>query len=509
MSAGKVFLVGAGPGDPGLITVKGLKCVETADVIVCDRLVDRRIVARAHDQAEVLDVGKAPGGTHNRQEEINTLLVSKAREGKRVVRLKGGDPFVFGRGGEEAEFLAANGVPFEVVPGVTSAVAAPAYAGIPLTHREVGSHFTVVTGSESPDKPESGIAWEKLAQAGGTLVVLMGWESLPGIVDSLTRHGRAPETPAALVRWGTEPYQQTVVGTLSDIVSKGKDAGLEPPVVAVIGEAVSLRERLRWFDKRPLFGKRVLVTRSRTQAGQLSELLSSMGAHAIELPTIEIQPLEDYSELDSSIRQLGDYEWVVFTSANAVDIVFKRLQALGLDSRAFHGAKVAAIGPATAASVEERGIVADFVPDRFVSESVVEGMAGKNIKGAKILIPRAQEGRDVLSEGLARAGAMVHEIEAYRTVTPEDSKSRVAEILSTGVDAVTFTSSSTVTNLAGLLDGNLDGLSEATIACIGPITTATARALGLKVAIVAEEYTTAGLVDALEAYFQQEGLRDE
>ena len=503
MRRGKVFLVGAGPGDPGLITVRGLQCIESADVVVYDRLVDRRLLSHASPSAELVDAGKVSGEGGPRQTEINALLVDRAKAGKGVVRLKGGDPFVFGRGGEEAEALDAEGISFEVVPGVTSAIAAPAYAGIPLTHRRFASSFTVVTGSESPDKDASSVDWAKLAQASDTLVVLMGWENLSNIVETLLGKGRPRQTPVALVRWGTQPYQHTVVGTLSDIVGKAADAGLAPPVVAVIGDVVDLRNRLRWFDDRPLFSKRVLVTRTRTQAGALSELLSQRGAQPLEVPTIEIQPLDDYGPLDDALRRLRGYDWMVFTSVNAVQVVFDRLHALGMDARAFHATKVAAIGSATAAALEERGIVADFVPDTFVSEAVVAGLQKLGLDGLRVLLPRADIAPETISQGLAALGTTVEEVTAYRTVTPRDSAPHLEEALACGIDVATFTSSSTVQNLARLLDGNLHRLSGATIACIGPITAATARELGLKVDIVASEHTIAGLVDALEAFFNQ------
>ncbi len=507
MRAGTVYLVGAGPGDPGLITVRGLELVESADVVVFDRLVDRRLLERARPGAELVDVGKVPGQRRNRQEDINALLVARAREGKQVVRLKGGDPFVFGRGGEEAEALLAEGIPFEVVPGVTSAVAAPAYAGIPVTHRKLGSFFTVVTGSEAPDKDASAVPWDRLAQLGGTLVVLMGWEGLASIVDALLRHGRAPETPVALVRWGTEPYQRTVSGTLADIVEKAQQADLSPPVVAVVGEVASLRQKLRWFDNRPLFGKRVLVTRSRAQASALSGLLARRGALPLELPAIEVQPLQDCAGLDAALRGLGQggYQWVVFTSANAVQAVFQRLDALGLDARAFGAARVAAIGPATAASLRQRGIRADLTPEDFVSEAVAAALEARAVSGQRVLLPRADIAPEELARRLEALGALVHEVPAYRTVVPEESRGRAKEVCAQGIDIATFTSSSTVRNLADLLAGDLSPLSGATVACIGPVTAATARELGLKVDIVAREHTVPGLVEALESYFAQEG----
>jgi uroporphyrinogen III methyltransferase/synthase len=501
---GTVYLVGAGPGDPGLITLKGLRRLEEADVVVYDRLVDERLLARAPKGAEMIDVGKVPGERRNPQADTNRLLVERAGEGKQVVRLKGGDPFIFGRGGEEAEALAEAGIPFEVVPGVTSAIAAPAYAGIPLTHRGFASSFTIVTGSESPDKGDSAIAWDVLAQAEGTLVVLMGWDSLDSIAATLINEGRPAQTPVALIQWGSEPYQRTVTGTLSDIVEKAGAAGLAPPVVAVIGEVVKLRERLRWFDNRPLFGKRVLVTRTRTQAGALSDLLSDKGAHPLEVPTIQIQELEDHTKLDAALGALQTYDWVVFTSANAARAVFDRLGELGRDARAFHSARVAAIGPETAAALRARGIDPDFVPEEFVSESMVDGLKRRGIAGARVLLPGADIRRDTIPRGLAALGATAHEVTAYRTVVPVDSGARISEVLLEGVDAVTFTSSSTVKNLDTLLHGDLSRLGEARIACIGPVTAAAAREKGLSVDIVAREYTVAGLVEALNAYFTEE-----
>jgi uroporphyrinogen III methyltransferase/synthase len=507
---GTVYLVGAGPGDPGLMTVKGMRFLESADVVVHDRLLDERLLSRAPRGAEVIDVGKAPGERLNPQSKINALLVARAREGKRVVRLKGGDPFVFGRGGEEALALAEAGVRFEVVPGVTSAIAAPAYAGIPPTHRDFASSITIVTGTEGPDKADSAVAWDKLAQVGGTLVVLMAWESLESIAAALIRGGRPAETPVAVVQWATEPYQRTVVGTLSDIAEKARRAGLAPPTVAVIGEVVKLRDSLRWFDNRPLFGKRVLVTRSRYQAGALSELLYREGAHPLELPTIEVQPLQDYTALDEALRSLSGYDWVVFTSTNTVQVVFDRLAEMGRDARALQSVRVAAIGQSTAASLKEHGVLfPDLVPEEFISESVVDGLKKMGVSGGKVLLPRAEMGRETLREGLEAAGSDVHEITAYRTVMPEDAPARIDRVLADGIDVATFTSSSTVRNLSTLLKGNLNRLGEATIACIGPITAAAARDAGLRVDIVAGEYTLAGLVDGLKAYFSTEDFSDE
>ena len=503
MSEGIVWLIGAGPGDPELISVKGLRLIGTADVIVYDRLVDQRLLSHARPDAVLTDVGKIPGKRINRQEDINGLLVELGKQGKRVVRLKGGDPFVFGRGGEEAEALAEAGVPFEIVPGITSAVAAPAYAGIPLTHRRLASSFTVVTGSEDPSKPDTSVDWEVLAKSSDTLAILMGQSNLRSIADALVHWGRDPQTPVALVQWGTEPYQRTLVGTLTGIADSAAAAGIGAPAVTIVGEVVGLRNTIRWFDSRPLFGKRVLVTRTRTQASALSEMLTQRGAQPVELPTIEIQPLNDYTELDRALKSARDYHWAVFSSANAVDIVFDRIGALGLDARALHGVQIAAIGPATRRRLGERGVVADFIPSSFVAESVVTELADQGLDGKRALLPQAELARDVLRQGLADLGAAVDAITVYRTVTPPNTAEQLRGILTEGIDVATFSSSSTVTNLVNLLDGNTNMLKDATIACIGPVTADRAVELGIKVDIVASQHTIAGLIEAVEAHFKE------
>ena len=501
MRPGTVYLVGAGPGDPELLTLRARRLLESADVVLYDRLVDRRILAHVPEGSRIVYVGKAAGEDGISQDEVNDRLISEAAEGRLVVRLKGGDPFLFGRGAEEAEALESAGVPFEVVPGVTSGIAAPAYAGIPLTHRRLASSVTFVTGNEDPRKEDSTVAWDRIAQGGGTVVVLMGFDNLAGIVETLVRHGRDAETPAALIRWGTEPYQQTVVGTLSNIVDRAREARLEPPVVTVIGDVVPLRERLAWFEARPLWGKRVLVTRTRAQAGVLSELLAESGALPIELPTIQVLPPEDWSPLDSALRSLDTYNWTVFTSVNGVEAAFDRLAALGLDTRAFGRGRVAAIGPATAESLQSRGISADLVPETFLSEALASALIREGIEGARVLLPRADIAGEVVSQRLARAGATVEEVTAYRTVASEDSRRRLPEILADGVDIAAFTSSSTATNLADLLDGDVGRLSGVTVACIGPSTATAVRNLGLEAGIVAIEHTVPGLVRAIEDHF--------
>ncbi len=518
---GKVYLIGAGPGDPGLITVKGREALERADVVVYDRLAHPSLLDYAPPSAERVFAGKARGRQELMQDSINALLVERARAGLRVARLKGGDPFVFGRGGEEALALARCGIPFEVVPGVSSAIAAPAYAGIPVTHRGIAAGFTVVSGSEDPAKPESpdggsGVRWDELARSltsqGGTLMTLMGWASIENILGALQRAGLPPDTPVALVQWGTWSRQKTVTGTLTDAADKGRAAGLSAPVVAVIGQVVSLREELAWFDNRPLFGKRVLVTRSRTQASRMCELLEDAGAIPVELPAIAIAPPEDFAPLDDAASRLSSFGWVIFASANAVDAVFARLESSSVsrpprDARAFGAARVGAIGPATAAALERRGIRPDFTPSRSVSAAALEELATCDWRGVSILLPAADIGRDELADGLSRLGAKVERVTAYRTISFPDAPQRAKDAFAKGIDIVTFTSSSTVRNLLSLLDGNsgLDGgreaLSGSLIACIGPVTAATARELGLRVDIEAGEHTVDGLAAALVNYF--------
>ena len=498
---GLVSIVGAGPGDPDLITVGALERLKAADVVLYDRLVDSRLLDWARPGAELIDVGKSPGGRGRKQADINSLLIDRARNGKSVVRLKGGDPFVFGRGGEEADALRAGGIPFEVLSGVSSAIAAPAYAGIPVTHRGLASSLTIVTGSEAPGKPDSEVDWEALAAGKGTLVVMMGWQNIDAIVGALLRHGRPPETPVALVSQGTTPDQNAVVGTLGDIVDRTASEDIGPPVVAVIGDVVTMRDRLAWFDNRPLFGRRVLVTRTREQAGELSRLLSRRGAVPIEIPTIEVRLLDDYALLDLALGSLERYHWVVFASANAVDAVFGRLATMGLDSRAYGGVRVAAVGQATGAKLRSHGIEPDLVPSGYSARDLVDGFAGRDMKNARVLLPRADIAPDTLTRGLAALGAAVDEVTAYRTATPASAWAEAAEVLESGIDVATFTSSSTVTNLVGLLDGGADVLSGVRIACIGPATAETAGRMGLDVDIVAREHTVPGLVEALEEYF--------
>jgi uroporphyrinogen III methyltransferase/synthase len=389
-----------------------------------------------------------------------------------------------------------------VVPGVTSAIAVPAYAGIPLTHRQVASSFVVVSGAEDPGKEETFVDWDHLASTRGTLVVLMGWEALPGIVGVLLAKGRSPETPVALIRWGTEPYQQTVTGTLATILEQGRDAGLAPPVIAVIGEVVSLRDHLRWFDNRPLFGKRVLVTRSRAQASALSRLLEQEGALPVELPTIEALPPESFTALDGALEQLAAYDWVVFTSVNGVEFFFQRLHHLGKDPKALWPTRLAAIGPATARALDARGVQSDLLPGEYLSAKILEAFQDLDLVGKRILLPRPDLAGRELPQGLRERGAWVDDIAVYRTLTPQDSRQALGSLLGgPPPDIATFTSSSTVRNLVALLDGDLRLLEGACIACIGPVTADTALELGLRVDVEAQEHTIPGLVAALKKHF--------
>jgi uroporphyrinogen III methyltransferase/synthase len=496
-SGGIVFLVGAGPGDPGLITLRGLELLRTTDVVVYDALANPRLLREARSDAELVCVGKR-GGCHTmKQEEINALLVAKAREGKTVCRLKGGDPFVFGRGGEEALALAEAGIAFEVVPGITAGIAAPAYAGIPVTHRGLASSVAFVTGHEDPSKETSAIAWDKLATGAGTLVVYMGVKRLAPIVDELVSHGLAPQTPAAVVQLGTMPGQRTATGTLADIARQAE--GLEAPAVLIVGSVVGLRERLQWFEKRPLFGRCVLVTRSQAQASELSGRLEALGAEVMETPAIRIEPPPSFGPLDAAIARLASYDWVVFTSVNGVDAFFSRLDASGRDARGVPG--VAAIGPATAECLRSHGIRADCQPVKFTGADLVAALtAFGQLGGKRVLLPRAAGAPETVRKGLEEAGATVDEVEAYRTLLSRAVDEEVAQRLLEGrVDFVTFTSSSTVRGFAQALGRERLASVPGSVrfVSIGPVTSQTARELGLPIAAEAQEHTMPGLVRAV------------
>lgn len=502
MQKGAVYLVGAGPGGIGLITFRGLELLRQADVIVYDRLADDGLLARARGDAEMIYVGKAAGDHSVEQGEIDRILVAKAKEGKSVVRLKGGDPFVLGRGGEEAEALFQGGIPFEVVPGVTSAVAVPAFAGIPVTHRGMASSFAVVTGHEDPTKEDSSVDWKQLATSVDTIVCLMGMGNLKVIVDRIIKGGRSLTTPVALIQNGAGPRQRTLVATLATIVAHAERADFKPPVVIVVGDVVALRERLAWFDNRPLFGKRVLVTRSRDQASKLSKLLSELGAEAVELPVIESRELEDTTKLDLAVSKLRKFQWVLFTSVNGVDAFWKRMRAAELDVRWFGKVKIGAIGPATADSLRDLGLYPDFISQDFTSDSMLEGLAELGIAGCRVLLPRSDIAPGDLIDGLIKLGAKPIEVAAYRTTKPAGIDEKGSRRLLEGdIDIITFTSSSTVTNLLAALDGDVEAINKAKVACIGPATASVAQKAGIRVDIMAQEHTIPGLVAAIEEYF--------
>jgi uroporphyrinogen III methyltransferase/synthase len=501
----KVYLVGAGPGDPGLITVKGRQCVQTADVIIYDYLASPALLRHAPASAEMIYVGKKGGDHTLSQDGINALIVEKAKAGLTVCRLKGGDPFIFGRGGEEAEVLVAKGIPFEVVPGVTSAVAAAAYAGIPLTHRKLTATLAFITGHEDPHKEESSIDWESLARGIGTLVFFMGVKNLPDITQKLIANGKSPDTPVALIRWGTTPGQKTVTGNLDNITERVKKAGLKAPAIIVVGEVVDLRKTLKWFETRPLLGKRIVVTRAREQASDLVRQLSDLGAECLEYPTIKIVPADDVVPLDNAIDNLSAYDWIVFTSVNGVKYFFDRLFETGKDVRALNNLHTAAIGPATAERLFQFGLKSDIIPKNYRAESVVEAFRKENLAGQKILLPRAAEARPVLPVELRKMGAEVDEITAYLTEKVQDNTDLlVKQLEDKSIDMITFTSSSTVKNFKSLLPPHkftqlIDGT---TVASIGPITTDTAAELGFKVHLTAESYTIPGLCEAILKYYR-------
>ena len=501
-----MYLVGAGPGDPGCLTLRGRECLSRADLVVHDYLANVELLRFAPASAERVFAGKHGAGPHLlEQEQINELLVASARAGRTVVRLKGGDPFVFGRGGEEAEALAAAGMRFEIVPGVTSALAVPAYAGIPVTHRDWVSGLTVLTGHEAPGKRTSRVQWQHVATAGNTIVLLMGVTQLRANLSALLEAGLDPETPAAAIRWGSTPRQRVVRGTAATLASEVEAGKLRPPVTVVVGEVVRLRDAMAWFERRPLFGRRVLVTRTREQAGVLSSALAEAGAEVIECPAIRLVDPPSWEPVDAALARLESYDWLVLTSVNGVDRFFSRLDACGRDVRALHRAKIAAIGPETARALARRHLRADVVPGEFRAEGLLASLAADDVRGRRFLLPRAGGARAILPDELRAAGAEVDEVITYATAVPEESVARLRAALDEGsLDVLTFTSSSTVTSFLKLLDRAApeDGrarIAGARVACIGPITAATAKDNGLRVDVVPDTYTIPALVDAVVA----------
>lgn len=509
MNAGTVYIVGAGPGDPSLISVRGQRYLSQAGVVVHDAAVHRRLLRVAPPDAECIDVGRAAPQPLE-QDAINLLLVEKARDGHVVVRLKWGDPFVFDSGGKEAIFLHEHHIPFEVVPGVTAPVAALAYAGVPVTYPGAGDTVVFVRGHEDGSLVPPKVDWEALARLGGTLVCYAGARQLPGIVSALIEHGRPRDEAAAVITHGTLPQQQTLettLGALGARLSEGE--GSTEPAILVVGQVVALRGHLRWFDSRPLFGKRVLVTRSREQAGELVEMLEDLGAQPIEAPSIRIEPPADFGPLDTAIADAGGFDWIVFTSANGVEIFMRRLFASPFDVRALKGPRLCAIGPATADRLARYGLKVDLMPVEYRAEAILDALGSTgSLSGARVLLPRADIARELLADELRKAGAEVTEIAAYRTLQESlaaDGEQDIYKMLLEGaIDVVMFTSASTVRNFARALgeEQTADLLRQTVVACIGPVTAEAAQQLQIETTVMPRDYTVPALVAAIVEHFR-------
>ncbi len=507
MPTGKVYLVGAGPGDPGLLTRKGQRCLEEADVVIYDYLVDVRLLDFTRPEAALVYAGKRERDRTLSQNTINQLMIEHASQGKVVTRLKGGDPVLFGRGGEEAEELAALHIPFEIVPGVTSALAVPAYAGIPLTHRDYASAVAIVSGHKEVWDNAPHLNWATLAGVGGTLVFLMGTRQLRNNMQRLLQFGLPAETPIALIRWGTKADQEVLTGTVGRIADQAAERGFEPPAVIVVGDVVRLRERLQWFESKPLFGKRIVVTRPRAQASRFADLLEQHGAEVFRFPTIETVRMDSYTALDAALDTAASYDWLIFTSVNGVRYFFDRLQERQLDIRSLGSVRIAAIGPETARAVEARYLRVDAMPQEYRAEALIEVLGVE--KAQRILLPRAAEARAILPQELRAVGAHVDEVATYRTIRtsqPKNLDERFRSLLQAGhIDLLTFTSSSTVRNFVASFPGeDLPALLGKTrVGCIGPITAATAQGYGLIVNIQPHDYTIPSFAEAIVEYYQQ------
>ncbi|BBH19201.1 hypothetical protein Back11_05460 [Paenibacillus baekrokdamisoli] len=505
---GKVYLVGAGPGDPKLITVRGLECIKACDVVVYDRLASPRLLKFLKPGTEKVYVGKLPDRHTMKQEDINQLLVDLALEGKIVTRLKGGDPTIFGRVGEEAELLYQNGIEFDIVPGITSAIAVPAYAGIPVTHRDLASSLSIITGHESPDKLDESIHWDKVTNATGTLVFLMGVAKIGYIAQQLIKHGKLPDTPVALIRWGTRVEQRTITGTLETIEAIVKAADFKPPAVIVVGEVVRQREKLKWYELKPLFGTRVLVTRARAQSSDLVDRIEELGGEPCEFPVIETrEPSEAgvIAVLEEALHDARQYDWLMFTSVNGVEYFFSWIKKLRIDIRQFHQARIAAVGPRTAEALEKHGLFVDVLPVKFQAEDLLDSLSDSLIPGQRVLLPRGDLAREILPQELKKKGLIPIEIDVYETIISADQDEEILELLlKRKVDVITFASSSTVTNLLEVLrrmgvEQPLEVLEGVDIACIGPVTAKTATECGLTVTIQPEDATIDALIDAISA----------
>ena len=499
--SGIVYLVGAGPGDPSLLTLRAAELIESADVVVIDALVSPEILARIPRDAEVIDAGKRASAHTLTQDRTNALLVEKGREGKRVVRLKGGDPFIFGRGGEEAEELRRNGVPFEIVPGISSAIAGPAYAGIPVTHRSHATSVTFITGHESDNS--TGIPWSSLAASRGTIVFLMGMANLPEITSRLVTEGLSSETPVAVISRATTPHQRTVTGTLETIAGNVAEAGLPTPALIVVGDVVSVRESIAWFETKPLFGRSIVVTRAREQASGLKRLLEEAGARVIQFPTIETAPPASFESLDKVIDSIGSYDWLIFTSVNGVRSFFQRLAGRHLDARSLSRAKIAAVGKVTADLLASYGIIADLVPDRFQSVALLP-LLPQDFRGMRAAVVRAAEGREEVIDEIRARGGEVDLAVAYETRAVPHQQAELDAMLGNGsIDCVTFTSASTVEHFFGMLTDEQRATlgTSATLASIGPTTSAALRKLGVEPDLESEEASVPALVETVVRHF--------
>jgi uroporphyrinogen III methyltransferase/synthase len=499
---GIVYLIGAGPGDPGLFTLKGKKFLARSEVIVYDYLVNPELLVFAREGAEIIYVGKKRGHKEIPQKEINRLITKQALEGKIVARLKGGDPFIFGRGGEEAVELAKHGIPFDVIPGVSSPTGVTAYAGIPLTHRDYSSSFAVVTGHEDPKKLKTSLPWEALAKI-GTLVFLMGVEKLEQNMKKLIEMGKSPKTPAAIITWGTLPNQSTLTGTIGTIVSLSKEKKISSPSIIAVGDVVNLRKNINWFESKPLFGKTVLVTRARPQSRIFAELLEEEGGQVIEFPTIDVVPIRTWNRIDKAVEKLGHYNWLIFTSVNGVNFFFQRLRRKKTDVRELKGIRIAAIGEQTENEINKMGINVDLIPEEFRAEGLIKLFERIDIKGSRILIPRAKIARKILPMKLRKMGARVDVLPVYETKMPGKLKiDKVRKLLLNGyIDVITFTSSSTVKNFFSMIGRDKEIISRSTIACIGPITAETIRGFGIEPEIISGTYTVQGLTREIASYF--------
>lgn len=497
----KIYLIGAGPGDPGLLTLKAKEILETADVVIYDYLANQAFLKFCKPASELIYVGKR-GGSHTlSQDKINQLLLEKAKQNLVVARLKGGDPYIFGRGGEEAQELAKVGIDFEVIPGITSAIAAPSYAGIPLTHREYSSSVCFITGHEDPGKESSSHNWSALANSGSTLVFLMGVKNLALISEKLIQAGLDKNVPASLIRWGSTCHQESMTANIGNIAKRSEEKSLKPPAILVVGQVVKLKDQLGWFEKKPLFGQGVVVTRAREQASKLVDLLHNQGACCFEFPTISIEPLPDYSQLKKTISSIHEYDWVIFTSVNGVKFFWNQLEAMNKDTRTLGNCQVGAIGPATADLLRTKGVHPDFVPKDYVAESIVEGLLEKGVLDQKVLIPRAEKAREILPQKLSQAGAKVEVIPVYQTkLTQQDGLEIIQAMQDKKVQYITFTSSSTVRNFFQLVsqDSLRDFVpDQVSLACIGPVTAKTLEEYGFKADIIPEKYTISALTESL------------